>query len=348
MVQLDGTNIPLEMVGTGCLQAIQLVAYVTAYNPALLLLDEPDAHLHPSNQRTLATTLQKITEDTATKIILATHSRHIFDALTYNDYAKVIWLKDGIKQDHSDRDSLSILLDLGALDSYELLQKGGKRLILLTEDSKVSRLKVILKAHGLEEGDYLIQPLQGVDNLSASIPVADFFTKQGDNTYVVVHRDGDCMTQGEKSWWVNEMNEKLPERTYLFVTPLSDIEHAFCQPDHISSVYGMSQADAKALVEQILKDNNTQFVVEFTQKRTDLKSKALRHKKDAASAGDLLASQIEFWQVRGKSLFPFILNELKKRGCNPAHLTEKESLALVDPGLKNFVGAMKGHATGQP
>ena len=108
VVELDGTNMPLEMVGTGCLQAIQLVAYVTAYNPALLLLDEPDAHLHPSNQRMLATTLRKITETGGTKIILASHSRHIFDALTYNDYAQIVWLKDGVKQSETDRSSLSI------------------------------------------------------------------------------------------------------------------------------------------------------------------------------------------------------------------------------------------------
>jgi len=56
-VSIDGTTVPLELVGAGTLQAIQLVAYATMYDPALLLLDEPDAHLHPSNQRILAATL---------------------------------------------------------------------------------------------------------------------------------------------------------------------------------------------------------------------------------------------------------------------------------------------------
>ncbi len=53
-VDIDGNRVPLELVGAGALQAIQLVAYATMYDPGLLLLDEPDAHLHPSNQRLLA------------------------------------------------------------------------------------------------------------------------------------------------------------------------------------------------------------------------------------------------------------------------------------------------------
>jgi hypothetical protein len=42
LVEIDGNKIPLELVGAGALQAIQLVAYATMYDPGLLLLDEPD------------------------------------------------------------------------------------------------------------------------------------------------------------------------------------------------------------------------------------------------------------------------------------------------------------------
>ena len=61
-VEIDGNKIPLELVGAGALQAIQLVAYATMNDPGLLLLDEPDAHLHPSNERLLAASLLKIAE----------------------------------------------------------------------------------------------------------------------------------------------------------------------------------------------------------------------------------------------------------------------------------------------
>jgi hypothetical protein len=128
------------------------------------------------------------------------------------------------------------------------------------------------------------------------------------------------------------------------VTPLSDIEHAFCQADHISKVYGIPQINAQTLVDQILAANNGPFLVEFANKRANLKSTAIREYQDAASATDLVGNQIAFWQVRGKSLFPLILAEIKKLDHNPMHLAAKESEALVDPGLKAFVDAMKASA----
>lgn len=112
IVRIDGKNLPLEMLGNGCLQAFQLVAYTTMYNPTLLLIDEPDSHLHPSNQRLLASTLVSISFVTGTKIVISTHSRHMFAAPASSEYCKVIWLKDGKEQQVSDVSDLSLLLDL--------------------------------------------------------------------------------------------------------------------------------------------------------------------------------------------------------------------------------------------
>lgn len=340
-VSLNDTKVPLEMVGTGCLQAIQLVAYVTAYNPSLLLLDEPDAHLHPSNQRLLAVTLQKISESGETKIILASHSRHIFDALTHDEQVQIVWLRHGVKQADRDRMSLSILLDLGALDSFELFQAGQQRLIFLTEDTKVARLRVLLRANGLADNEYFIQPLHGVNNLAAVVPIADFFTKQADNTHVMVHRDGDCMTTDEKRWWIEQEGKKLPERTHVFITPLSDIEHSFCQPSHISNVYGMTEADATELVQQTLKIHAARLTVEFTQKRNNLKDTALRKMENIPSAVDLIGGGIQFHQAKGKSLLSLILDVLEKGGHNPMHLSANTSLALIDETLKAIIADCK-------
>ena len=156
LVEIDGAEVPLELVGAGTLQAIQLVAYATMYDPALLLLDEPDAHLHPSNQRVLAATLLKIAEQGKVKIILATHSRHIFDALTRSSMTDVVWLKEGIKQERKQSEDLSILLDLGALDSYEILGGDRARVVVLTEDTKTDKLRIILEANGFVPQQYMI------------------------------------------------------------------------------------------------------------------------------------------------------------------------------------------------
>ena len=93
--EVDSYQISLDMLGTGVLQVVQLVAYVVNYNPSILLLDKPDSHLHPDNQRKLAETLVKVAENTDTKIILATHSRHLLDSFQDSEHANTIWLKDG-------------------------------------------------------------------------------------------------------------------------------------------------------------------------------------------------------------------------------------------------------------
>jgi hypothetical protein len=340
-VKQDGKTVPLEMVGTGVLQAIQLVAYVTAYSPALLLLDEPDAHLHPSNQRLLALTLQKIAESGSTKVILATHSRHMFDALARDENTQIIWLKAGSKQEEADKTNLSILLDLGALDSFELLHAGQQRIVLLTEDTKPGKLQVLLAANGLTNGEYFLQSLNGVDNFAAAIPIADYFIRQAENTHVLIHRDGDGMTDDEKNWWIANESKKLPERTYVFVTPFTDVEHTFCRPEHISAVYGIAPEDAESLVSTAIAENNAVFAVEFAQKRADLKSKALRKMENSPSATDMVVNGVQFEFVRGKSLLPLVLTALHAAGHDPNHLTQTASDALIHQPLRDRVVAIK-------
>lgn len=340
-VEQDGRAVPLEMIGTGALQAIQLVAYVTAYDPALLLLDEPDAHLHPSNQRLLALTLHKISQAGSTKVVLATHSRHMFDALAQDETTQILWLKGGARQQETDKGNLSVLLDLGALDSFELFHAGQQRLVLLTEDTKTAKLRVFLAANGLEETEYFLQPLSGVNNLAAAVPIADYFTRQADNTYVLVHRDGDGMTGAEKDWWIENESKKLPDRTTVFVTPFTDVEHAFCRPQHISAVYGISVEDAQMMVDAVISANSAPMAAEFAQKRSNLKDTALRKMDNVPSAVDLLAHGVQFEQVKGKRLLPLILSALQGAGHNPMHLTQTGSAALVHPPLRDKIAEIK-------
>ena len=337
LVEIDGTKVPLELVGAGTLQAIQLVAYATMYDPGLLLLDEPDAHLHPSNQRILAATLLKIAEQGTAKIVLATHSRHIFDALTQSSMTDVIWLKKGVKQDRKEAEDLSILLDLGALDSYELLGGDRARVVVLTEDTKTDRLRRLLEANGFVPDQYIIQPFNGVSNIKMAAAVADFFLKQGNNTHVLIHRDGDCMLPDEIEWYKAKEHPNLAGRCELFITPLTDIEHQFCQPEHLAIALNISPQAATAILDQIIVANNASLAADFTNKRAELKSKILREKDNVPSAADLLGAQISFTQIKGKRLFGILNQALPPLGHNPMHLLNKRSEALKIERLQTFV-----------
>jgi predicted ATP-dependent endonuclease of OLD family len=54
LITTNGSDwVPLEIVGTSVLQATQILSYIHRFQPSLMVLDEPDSHLHPDNQRLL-------------------------------------------------------------------------------------------------------------------------------------------------------------------------------------------------------------------------------------------------------------------------------------------------------
>lgn len=71
----DGSEwLPLELAGTGVLQATQILSYIHRFAPSIVVLDEPDSHLHPNNQRLLCALLRKVAEERSTQILLTTHT----------------------------------------------------------------------------------------------------------------------------------------------------------------------------------------------------------------------------------------------------------------------------------
>ncbi|CAM3204104.1 ATP-dependent nuclease [Asticcacaulis taihuensis] len=78
--------------GSGFLQWLSV--YVLALNPSVstILLDEPDAHLHPSLQAQLIDRLQKIAIEKGKQVLLATHSTEI---LRWADHLQVMSFSGG-------------------------------------------------------------------------------------------------------------------------------------------------------------------------------------------------------------------------------------------------------------
>ena len=140
----------------------------------------------------------------------------------------------------------------------------------------------------------------------------------------------------EVTWYKTKEAKKLPARCELFVTPLSDVEHQYCQHEHISEALNISLDNARSIVSAIMAANNASFAADFANKRTDLKSKALKGRDDTPSAADLLKGQIAFEYVKGKRLFGLLCNELTAQHHNPMHLSTKRTSALAIPELTAF------------
>src|SRR3569623_1337109 len=67
----------IELAGTGYIQLIQIFCYVLLFDPGILLIDEPDIHLHPHIQERLVVVLAEVARERGVKILLTTHSPFI-------------------------------------------------------------------------------------------------------------------------------------------------------------------------------------------------------------------------------------------------------------------------------
>jgi len=81
----DGVKLDLSASGLGQLQTLLLLAYMSVYPGAVLLIDEPDAHLEILRQRQIYHVLAEQASETDSQIIIASHSEVILNEAAGRD-----------------------------------------------------------------------------------------------------------------------------------------------------------------------------------------------------------------------------------------------------------------------
>lgn len=284
-----GRRCPLELAGTGVQQALQIFSYVTLFEPRLLLLDEPDSHLHPDNQGLLAAALQEAVSATSTQVIVSTHSRYMVDSL--HDDANFIWLKDGkVHEQGVGLSKLPILLELGALDTFDKLKGGVYDWVFLTEDRDRKMLEVLLVANGFDLTKCLLYSYKTSTNIEAAKLLTDFIRDSAPLTQVVIHRDRDFMVQAE----VDQVSTSIESCGAIpFVTSGCDVEAYFLVPEHLSRCIGVDVPSVSAWLDDIAVAEHTELQHSFTRKRDEVKSALYRNNpKDCPDTLELLGKAI--------------------------------------------------------
>jgi energy-coupling factor transporter ATP-binding protein EcfA2 len=240
-----GSRLPFDAAGTSILQASQILAYVSLFKPQILILDEPDSHLHPDNQRKLCQLVAQAAEERGFQAVISTHSRHVLDAM--KGRSSVVWLNKGVQIPNDDINTASMLLELGALDSSDYFADGtAVRCLLVTEDADTLPVKTLLMSCGFVDDETEIASYAGSSKIEAALILGRFLAVRAPNLKVVVHRDRDYMPD-EK---VNEIQKKLSlEGMELFATEPSDIEGYFINAEHLH--YLNSAIDLSRIVELI-------------------------------------------------------------------------------------------------
>jgi hypothetical protein len=233
---------------------IQIFAYIEYFNSRIILLDEPDSHIHPTKQKLLADELaRRSTANPDLRVVFSTHSRYILDAL--EDKANVVHFQSGSA--FPDVKGSKILLDIGAADADYLFSKKELRYVIVTEDKvddvieKKEFLKKFLIANGLSEDEFVLHSYEGCTKVDFAKILQGFVRKQIPGVKVIVHIDRDQKVDTDRE--VLRLRDDCQKRELLFfLTRFQEIESYFCTPMHIHKIYGVPLSTAEVKYQQFI------------------------------------------------------------------------------------------------
>lgn len=227
----------LDMAALGMLQVIQILAYTFLYKPPLLLLDEPDAHLHADGQIRLCNALRRVAEKFDTRIVLASHSSQLIQHFADDKVAKIVWVDNGkVVQHRRSKPDYPILMNFGALSLGNKVFNTSIKTIFLTEDTKADRVSILAEANGAPE-KIAIHPYHGCGSIHSARILAKMISDMRPDANIVLHRDRDYRTKEEVKFELAMSVGNLPDNAVEIFTPLTDVEHSFLQVSHLAEIF---------------------------------------------------------------------------------------------------------------
>lgn len=301
--------VPVELWGTGLLQITQLYSYVILFRPAVLLADEPDAHLHPSRQKLLGDAFRNIAENYNCQVIATTHSEHLISSRPEN--TKLIWMRDGESETYEREELIPLLMHLGCLDSINPYED---QTIILTEDENTEYLETAIMSLDDKGRNITIIPSYGVGNLIVGKMFARLKEAFPSKMRIIIHRDRDFLTDPEIEAWKKQKYKEDVDKFEYFITRYSDIEGYYCSLEHLAQALGDSDR---------LRHNYSSFLAGFELQAREQFAK----KREAANSSGFYPSggsprNDELWPeetrvsldyVVGKHFLAYLCHKFSKR-----------------------------------
>lgn len=317
---------PLELAGIGYLQVLQIFSYLVYFQPVVLLVDEPDAHLYPVAQERLVRVLAEAAETFDSQVLLTTHSPSIVRSLPSE--SNVIWMKGGMVQPTGNAEGRQ-LMGWGLLD---------RKVVLMTEDTGTEMLQRIIAQWPDLERLVAIWPFHGSGKLPPPETLDGLKALLGEDVKVLIHRDRDFMMPAE----VAAVSAPYYQHDHLlWVTKYSDIEAYWMQKEVLSGHFGLTLDEAQQILDEVVGDAkvNDFAVVKMRNKRSEALQKinskgALPHFGDADVLEEYLTDGEQF-TVLGKSMMAGVRRVTQERGLPESASFGKQ----IPPALANPVAS---------
>lgn len=269
------SELPLDAVGTGTLQAIQILAYLHLFKPRVLLLDEPDSHLHPDNQRRMIRALWRESERGYTQVIATTHSRHVLDAKP--ELAKLLVVSNGTLVKGAEERPIALLMELGAIDDTERLVSGAVKCVIATEDTDTEEVEHVFYSSGFVKSETLVCSYAGCSKVDSAIVLATFVRRYAPGVVLVIHRDRDYLPDAEIERFSVELGRQGIE---VFITRGNDIESHYLNANHLVAAYPvLSLQQAQEALDRAIEQSQEESYKALVRARSDFASRE-RNKRE--------------------------------------------------------------------
>lgn len=198
--------------GSGFMQVLQILTAIYRYCPGnsrVVLLDEPDAHLHPNMQVALIESLRKVQNELGIQIILSTHSTAIIESAMPTEIIPVYNAE--VLSALANKNEVEAFVE-EHIGSYDLGKAYLSGLMLFFEDSKIDyfvRCDQILKTN-LLSGSTTVAHMTGRtkdDRLPFSMHEV-FRELLNRDIYIAVIRDSDGIDEEIRNALVNYGNSQ--------------------------------------------------------------------------------------------------------------------------------------------
>lgn len=230
-----GIEHDLYSSGAGFVQIVQMLAFVFAREPSVVLLDEPDAHLHSSLQRVVVEILDELSRAEGFQVLIATHSKEI---INFVDPTRLILVEAGAGSASlvtTEVTPIAVLKSLGAIDNvdaYALVRNKRCLFVEGTGDATIlGRFAATLSIRALTGDDRVVtMPVGGADKFEHVQQLDVFESLLGESLRSLEIRDRDGRTQEHRQALVDR------SRRALHVLELDSIESYLLNPAVIGRV----------------------------------------------------------------------------------------------------------------
>lgn len=251
----SGYSLDIVSAGSGLNQILQLAAIIAWRRPGIVLLDEPDAHLHTTLQARLLDFLYELAEHYRIQIILSTHSRDLISQAPLQTIIPVDLSRSHLKPMAALEHLLLEFERQGTVSNVDIaLLYQTKRCLFVEGSTDTKLLPKIAERIDMSvfkgKMQVVIFEFAGVENLKLIPRVVSLFERMvGARLSYAVLRDRDAnLPEVIKDYSVNAKQAGIQN---LYIWESYSIENLLLSPDLIENALSRNFPGKKLSIEQI-------------------------------------------------------------------------------------------------